>query len=117
MSLQYLDSDNSGTHTNCVTNNVAGLTTLGNWLRSNKRQAFLSETGGGPRDSSCLTDVCQELTYLNSNSDVFLGYTGWAAGSFDTSYTLSETPTLTNGKYVDVPLVKQCIAGLFHPKK
>ena len=109
----YLDSDNSGTHTSCTTNNVGAFDTLGAWLRTNKRQAILTETGGGPSDSSCLTDVCQELAELNKYSDVFIGWTGWAAGMFDTSYTLSETPTLSGSTWTDQPLVKQCIAGMF----
>ncbi|KAK0907534.1 Endoglucanase EG-II [Friedmanniomyces endolithicus] len=111
---KYLDSDSSGTHASCTTNNVAAFDTLATYLRANKRQAFLTETGGGPTDSSCLTDVCQELDALNANSDVFLGWVGWAAGAFDTSYVLSETPTLSGSTYTDVPLVTQCIAGKFH---
>lgn len=110
---QYLDSDGSGTHANCVTNNVAGFTAIASQLRSDKRQAILTETGGGPNDSTCLTDVCQQLEYLAKNADVFLGWTGWAAGGFDTSYVLSETPSGSSGSYVDQPLVKQCIAGAF----
>jgi endoglucanase len=41
---KYLDSDNSGTHTDCVTDNVGVLTTLVQWLTQNGRQALLSET-------------------------------------------------------------------------
>jgi len=110
---KYLDSDNSGTHASCTSNNVAAFQTLGNWLRTNRRKAMLTETGGGPNDSTCLTNVCQELDALNSYSDVYLGWTGWAAGMFDTSYVLSETPTLNGNTYTDQPLVKQCIAGKF----
>ena len=112
----YLDSNNSGTNAACTTNNVAGLTTLANWLRTNKRQAMLTETGGGSSDSTCLTNVCQELSYLMQNSDVFLGWTGWAAGMFDTSYVLSETPSGSAGSYTDQKLVTQCIAGIFNGK-
>lgn len=57
-----------------MTNNVPAFQALGDWLRQNKRQAMLTETGGGPNDSSCLTDVCQELAFLNSYSDVYLGW-------------------------------------------
>jgi endoglucanase len=110
----YLDSDNSGTNTVCTTNNINNaFSPLATWLRTNKRLAFLSETGGGPNDSSCLTDLCQELTYLNENSDVYLGFTGWGAGMFDTSYTISETPILSGTTYTDQPLVKQCIVAIF----
>ena len=110
---QYLDSDNSGTNAECATNNVASFQTLGAWLRSNKRQAMLSETGGGPDASSCLTDLCQQFDTLNEYSDAFLGWTGWAAGMFDTSYVLSETPTGSGTDLTDQPLVKQCIVGKF----
>lgn len=110
---QYLDSDNSGTSATCATNNVDSFEVLGAWLRTNSRKAMLTETGGGSSDSTCLTDVCQELAELNKYSDVFLGWTGWAAGMFDTSYVLSETPTLSGTTYTDQPLVKQCIAGMF----
>ena len=110
---KYLDSDGSGTHTNCVSNQQAVFSSLGDWLRTNKRQAILTETGGGASDSSCLTDVCQELDELNLYSGVYLGWTGWSAGMFDTSYQLSETPFLSGSTYTDQQLVKQCIAGKF----
>ena len=53
---QYLDSDGSGTHANCVTDEVADtFTPLATYLRQNKRMALLSEIGGGSNDPSCLT--------------------------------------------------------------
>jgi endoglucanase len=111
---KYLDSDNSGTHTTCTTNNAAAFTSLGDWLRTNKRQAILTETGGGATDSSCLKAVCEQLDVLNNYSDVYLGWTGWSAGRFDATYELTETPTRnSNGGWTDVPLVTQCIAGKF----
>lgn len=52
---QYLDSDGSGTHTNCVTDHVADtFTPLATYLRQNRRMALLSEIGGGSNDPSCL---------------------------------------------------------------
>jgi endoglucanase len=45
---QYLDSDFTGTHAECTTDNIQNVfNVLGPWLRSNKRLALLSETGGG----------------------------------------------------------------------
>jgi endoglucanase len=106
---KYMDSDGSGTSATCVSNEISSaFQSLATYLRTNKRQAFLSETGGG-NTASCEMYVCQALAYLNQNSDVYLGWTGWAAGSFDTSYVLSETP---NGN-TDQPIVSQCIAGEF----
>jgi endoglucanase len=61
---KYLDSDNSGTHTECVTNNIdSAFAPLATWLRQNNRQAILTETGGG-NTASCQTYVCQQLAYL-----------------------------------------------------
>ena len=110
---KYLDSDNSGTSAECTTNNVEAFTALGNWLRKEKRQAMLTETGGGSSASSCEDKLCQELATLNQYSDVFLGWLGWAAGMFDPTYTLSETPTQSGGGWTDQPLVKKCIVGQF----
>ncbi|OBT92594.1 hypothetical protein VE01_09679 [Pseudogymnoascus verrucosus] len=109
---QYLDSNFSGTSPDCSTNGVANLDTLAGWLRSNGRQAFLTETGGGST-SSCYTNLCSELDWMNYNADVYLGWIGWAAGSFDTNYELSETPTYSNGVWTDRGIVANCVAGKF----
>lgn len=107
---KYLDSDNSGTHTECVTNNIDdAFAPLATWLRQNNRQAILTETGGG-NTASCEQYVCQEIQYLNQNSDVYLGYVGWSAGSFDNTYELVETPTWNGNGWTDTALVKACLA-------
>lgn len=108
---KYLDSDNSGTHTECVKDNISNaFQPLAEWLRQNKRQAILSETGGG-NTSSCQKYLCSELQYLNQNSDVYIGYTGWAAGGFAQSYELNEVPTQNGNSWTDTSLVKSCIVG------
>jgi endoglucanase len=81
---KYLDSDNSGTHSDCVTDNVSVLQTLYSWLQTNGRQALLSETGGG-NTQSCFTDLKSELSFIKSHSDRIVGFTAWSAGAFDTS--------------------------------
>ncbi|KAB8664854.1 hypothetical protein FH972_026277 [Carpinus fangiana] len=105
---QYLDADYSGQSTECTSSLISGFQGLANYLRSNGRKALLSETGGGNTDS-CVKYTCPLLDFLNSNSDVFLGWTSWAAGSFDASYHLTETPQ--NG--VDTRLVTQCFKAKF----
>ena len=57
---QYLDSDYSGTNPECTYNNVDAFSYLAKWLRTNNRQAFITETGGG-NTASCATLLCQEL--------------------------------------------------------
>ncbi|KAF9482685.1 cellulase-domain-containing protein [Pholiota conissans] len=107
---KYLDSDNSGTNAECVTNNIASSwQPLADWLRTNKRQAFNTETGGG-NTASCVQYLCQQIAYQAQNSDVFLGYVGWAAGNFDPSYVLSEVPTQSGSTWTDTLLVKSCLA-------
>jgi endoglucanase len=89
---QYLDSDGSGTHTACSTNNVDVFETLGAWLQKNKRQAILTETGGSS-EASCLQALCEQ---------------------FDSSYELTETPTLSGSKWTDKDIVTKCVAGKFN---
>jgi endoglucanase len=51
-----------------------------------------------------------KVSFYSANSDVYLGYVGWAAGNFLTNYVLSETPTNQgNGVWVDEPLVTACL--------
>lgn len=90
---QYLDSDDSGTSSTCVTNNTGVLQTLVTWLQENgNRQAILSETGGGSDSSSCETYLAEELAFIKENQASITGFSIWAAGAFDTTYTLSVTP-------------------------
>ncbi|KDQ55162.1 glycoside hydrolase family 5 protein [Jaapia argillacea MUCL 33604] len=108
---KYLDSDNSGTSDVCVTDNVSeAWEPLAAWLRENGRLALNTETGGG-NTASCVQYMCQQISYMKANaSDVILGYVGWAAGNFATTYVLSETPTDTDGVWTDTELVMDCMA-------
>lgn len=45
----------------------------------------------------------------SANSDVYLGYIGWSAGSFSTTYELNETPTGSGNNWQDTALVKACL--------
>ncbi|CZT24976.1 related to cellulase precursor [Ramularia collo-cygni] len=112
---QYLDATYSGQQIECAHNNVAEFTSLATWLRSNGRQAMLTETGGGGSADSCLEKLCEQFDAINANSDVYLGWTAWSAGSFKSSYKLSLTPTLDGDTWTDVPLLTQCVAGKFKP--
>ncbi|XP_006454003.1 hypothetical protein AGABI2DRAFT_189329 [Agaricus bisporus var. bisporus H97] len=103
---KYLDSDNSGTHIECTTDNVQVMQTLVNWLRANgNRQAILSETGAG-NTQSCFTAFKSELSFVKSNSDSITGFTAWSAGSFNTMYELTLTP---NPDGSDQPLWTQAV--------
>ncbi|KAH8916030.1 glycoside hydrolase family 5 protein [Atractiella rhizophila] len=86
----YLDSDSSGTHTE-----TTELQQTLKILKTDKRQAILSEVGGG-NTSSCKSKLKLTLSKVKSAYPHFVGFTTWAAGSFSTSYELSLVPT--NGK-------------------
>jgi len=65
---KYLDSDNSGTHTECVKDNVDNaFKPLAEWLRTSKRQAIVTETGGG-NTASCQKYMCQQIQFLKQVS-------------------------------------------------
>jgi endoglucanase len=90
---QYLDKDYSGTHPECR-NEQIGVTTLEKftqWLRNNGKRGFLGEFGGGS-DPVCLAALDAMLTYLAENSEVWLGWTYWAAGFWPPSYFTSVQP-------------------------
>jgi hypothetical protein len=55
------------------------------------------------------------IPITSQNSDVYLGWTGWAAGGFyPGSYALDEVPVeSSSGVWTDTPLVVDCIAGEF----
>lgn len=97
---KYCDSDNSGTHPDCTTNNQSVFQTLIAWLQQNGRQAILSETGGGST-STCETLVEQELAQIAAAYPTMIGFSVWAAGAFATTYTLSCTP---NSDGTDQPI-------------
>ncbi len=105
---KYLDTDNSGTHAECVTNNTDSFQVVADFLRSTGRQALVSETGASS-DATCLTDFCAQNAFLNANADVFVGLVAWAAGSFGSGYLLSLTPTKSGNSLVDGTLASQCL--------
>jgi endoglucanase len=90
---QYLDSNYSGTHPECRNERI-GVTTLEKftqWLRTNGKRGFLGEFGGGS-DPVCLAALDAMLTHLAENSEVWLGWTYWAAGFWPPSYFTSVQP-------------------------
>ena len=90
---QYLDGDFSGTHPNCKSETI-GVQTLTNftqWLRQNGKRGFLGEFGAGA-DTTCLAALDAMLKFMGDNSDVWLGWTYWAAGPWPKSYFTSVQP-------------------------
>ncbi|WWD22615.1 hypothetical protein CI109_107108 [Kwoniella shandongensis] len=107
---KYLDGNGSGADSECTNNGVDSATQFAAWLKKNGRKAIISETGGG-NTASCQTNLNQYLQYLSTNTDVFVGFTIWAAGSFATDYTLSITPNGDTDNDLFVKAVKPYLPG------
>jgi len=90
---QYLDSDSSGTNADCAGNNIGSqrVQSFTTWARQNGKKAILGEFGGGS-SSTCLSAIDDLLNHLDSNTDVWVGWTWWSAGPWWGNYFLSIEP-------------------------
>lgn len=61
-----------------------------------------------------MVKFCAQNEFIAKNTDVFIGFVGWGAGSFDSSYVLTLTPSKgANGKYINNKLLEECIIKPF----
>jgi endoglucanase len=106
---QYLDSDGSGSRTNIAsaTIGVERLTNFTAWARSHQGKGFLGEfavpgaaIGGTNLGGSALTNM---LSYIRTNSDVWLGWTYWGGGPWWGSNPLFPIEPLDINNPVDQP--------------
>jgi endoglucanase len=73
------------------------ITVVTNWARANGKRLFLSELG----TTNGATAVSTLLTYINSNADVWVGWTVWNLEPYSISVTnqstgvVSDTPKMT----------------------
>lgn len=79
---QYLDADSSGRHRSVVSPTIGSERLRGfvGWCRQHKKRAVLGEFAVpvAPNGEEALNDM---LTSMERDSDVWLGWTWWAAGS------------------------------------
>jgi len=96
---QYLDNDFSGTKDECQNADIGAekLKAFTGWLRENKQRGFLGEFGAGS-SSVCLEALDRMLRYMADNSDVWQGWTYWAAGSRWGNYPFSIQPSAEGDK-------------------
>ncbi len=97
---QYLDEDSSGRNPDCVSTTIgaARLQDFTNWARTNGKRGWLGEFGVSS-DITCLVALNNMLNFVDANTDVWLGWTWWAAGPRWGDYMFSIEPA--NG--VDKP--------------
>ncbi|KAJ1567417.1 hypothetical protein HK405_006042 [Cladochytrium tenue] len=89
---QYYDIGFGGTDATCLWDASLVLSSATTWLRENSRRGFLGETGVSS-SAACLATLQEALTLLDDNSDVWMGYTYWAAGSGWGDYFMSVEST------------------------
>ncbi|PVH76225.1 glycoside hydrolase family 5 protein [Cadophora sp. DSE1049] len=77
---QYFNEDGSSSAT-CVNSTIGQnrLVAPTQWLIANKKVGFIGEFSGG-NDDVCATAVDGMLSYMEGNSNLWLGATWWAAG-------------------------------------
>jgi endoglucanase len=78
---QYLDSDSSGTSPTCTSATIGSqrLAAFTAWLRANGKRGLLGEFAGANNDT-CKKALANMLNYMETNNDVWVGWTYWAGG-------------------------------------
>ncbi|KAE8150503.1 glycoside hydrolase superfamily [Aspergillus avenaceus] len=90
---QYLDTDGSGTHEECVSGTIGEerVTSATQWLKDNKKVGIIGEFAGGNNDQ-CRTALKGMLEHLAENTDVWKGVLWWAAGPWWGDYMYNMEP-------------------------
>jgi endoglucanase len=80
---QYFNADWTGTSADCqsVDIGILTLTPITEWARQQGKRTFLGEIGVGS-GQTCLDALDRVMRFMNENSDVWLGWTYWAAGAW-----------------------------------
>jgi len=80
---QYFNKDFTGSKPDCqsVEIGVKSLTPFTQWARKHRKRGFLGEFGAGS-DQTCLDTLDRVLKFMAANSDVWLGWTYWAGGTW-----------------------------------
>ncbi|WFE89381.1 glycoside hydrolase family 5 protein [Roseibium porphyridii] len=100
---QYMDDNFSGTNPTCprVKDAILALEGVTGWMRQYGYKGFLGEFGG-TSSPDCLEGLDDFGDYLTSQSDIWIGWTAWAAGDWWGDYPLSLQPD--NG--IDKPQIE-----------
>jgi endoglucanase len=90
---QYLDADSSGTSSTCVNTNIGvqRIAAFQTWCRTNGFKAFLGEFGVAT-NATCLEAMKNLVQAVESNKDVWIGWSYWAAGPWWGEYIYTLEP-------------------------
>ena len=80
---QYFNSDWSGASADCqsVDVGISTLTPVTDWARKHGKRVFLGEIGVGS-GTTCLDALDRTISFIDANSDVWLGWAYWAGGAW-----------------------------------
>jgi len=90
---QYLDSDGSGTSTECVNATIGSdrIKVATQWLKDNSKMGIIGEFAGG-NNAQCISAITDMLTYMGANTDVWMGALWWGAGPWWGTYIYGMEP-------------------------
>ncbi|KAK4145114.1 glycoside hydrolase [Dichotomopilus funicola] len=90
---QYLDTDGSGTHEECVSSTIGQerIQAATQWLKDNGKLGIIGEFAGGA-NSQCIDAITGMLSYMSDNSDVWTGWLWWGGGPWWGDYMYSMEP-------------------------
>lgn len=107
---QYLDSNGSGGSPDAVPGKGAGaLQGVADWARQTGQEIFLGEFGIVANNASSVKENLDMLNFVHANSDVFLGWSAWAAGEWWGNYQFAVGP----GYEANTNLLRPYMAGQF----
>ena len=109
---QYLDGDSSGTSPTCVAPSAGAqrLAFVTGWLRARGARGFLGEFGAAA-NPNCLDGLDALLDYVDANTDVWLGWTYWAAGPWWGDYMFSIEPDAQGNDRPQTAVLVEHLAG------
>jgi endoglucanase len=90
---QYLDAYSSGTSSVCVSPTIGAerLAVFTAWLRTHGKRGLLGEFGSAD-NPTCHQALAGMLSYMETNSDVWAGWTYWAGGPWWGNYMFNVEP-------------------------
>ncbi|CAH7676880.1 cellulase 3D [Phakopsora pachyrhizi] len=94
---RYFDSDNSGTHEECVADHVEEVNSVLGILKADNRQVLIAEFGSSS-SQSCLDLVPKFVGAVKDGYPTIVGALAWAAGAFDEKYLLVITVAKNSAK-------------------
>ena len=104
---QYLDSNSSGTAATCVDGNigVSRIAAFTTWARANHVKGFLGEFAGG-RNDTCYTAVANMLDNIKANADVWIGWTYWSNGPWQSNYMFNIPTQIVGGQKTQLDVLR-----------